>query len=124
MSSEEKVFYAPTIPLDMNWMKRLIVLSHIGEGGVIMTNVEEHMVLCRQLNELYAKKNHDYGNSFHKTWQEEGIAMARIRLTDKLERFKRLTRVEQRVSDESVRDTLLDLANYAIMTVMELDREE
>lgn len=28
------------------------------------------------------------------------------------------------VNDESVRDTLIDLANYAIMTVMEIDRDK
>lgn len=48
--------------------------------------------------------------------------MARIRLGDKLARFKNLSRSNaQMVSDESIRDTLIDLANYAIMTVMELD---
>jgi hypothetical protein len=30
----------------------------------------------------------------------------------------------QRVSDESIRDTLMDLANYAIMTIIELDEEQ
>lgn len=120
-----RVFYAPTTPLTMDRIKRLIVLTHIGEqGGLRMTNVEEHLQLCSELNELYARKNHDYGDSFHKTWIEEGEAVARIRLSDKLERFKKLTKADQRVSDESIRDTLLDLANYAIMTVMELDREE
>lgn len=48
--------------------------------------------------------------------------MARIRLGDKLARFKNISRSNaQMVSDESIRDTLIDLANYAIMTVMELD---
>lgn len=89
-----------------------------------MTNVEEHRALCKEINELYARKNHDYGDSFHKTWLEEGEAMARIRLSDKLERFKKLTRADQQVDDESIRDTLMDLANYALMTVMELDRAE
>lgn len=51
--------------------------------------------------------------------------MVRIRLGDKFNRFKTLSKgSEQKVSDESIRDTLLDLANYAIMTVMELDLEE
>ena len=51
--------------------------------------------------------------------------MVRIRLGDKLSRFKTLTRKgEQKVQDETIRDTLLDLANYAVMTVMELEREE
>jgi hypothetical protein len=87
-------------------------------------NVKTHRDICTYLNELYARKNHDYGDSFHKTYLEEGMAMARIRLTDKLERFKKLTREGGRaVKDESIRDTLIDLANYAIMTVMEMDRE-
>ena len=87
-------------------------------------NVQHHKRVCSELNDLYERKNRDYGDSFHKTYLEEGMAMARIRLTDKLERFKKLTReVGQEVKDESIRDTLIDLANYAIMTVTELDRE-
>lgn len=89
-----------------------------------MTNIERHAALCDELHALYEKKNADYGDSFHKTWVEEGAAMARIRLSDKLNRFKTLTRNSgQSVNDESVRDTLIDLANYAIMTVMELNAE-
>ena len=71
---------------------------------------------------MYAKKNHDYGDSFHQTFVEEGMAMARIRLGDKFNRFKTLSRGnEQKVNDESIRDTLVDLANYAIMTVLEME---
>lgn len=87
-------------------------------------NVMLHSAICCELNGLYEMKNRDYGDSFHKTYLEEGVAMARIRLTDKLERFKKLTREGgQEVKDESIRDTLIDLANYAIMTAMEMDRE-
>lgn len=86
------------------------------------SNVEKHMDICKVLNALYEKKNADYGDSFHLTFMEEGMAMPRIRLGDKFSRFKTLTRGEsRRVDDESIRDTLLDLANYAIMTVLELD---
>ncbi len=74
------------------------------------------------MNAIYERKNHDYGDSFHETFIEEGMAMARIRLSDKLNRFKALSRNgNQQVADESLRDTLLDLANYAIMTVMEME---
>lgn len=87
-------------------------------------SVARHRKIVMGLNELYAKKNADYGDSFHETFKEEGMAMARIRLSDKLNRFKSLTRGKsQQVADESIRDTLLDLANYAIMTVIEMDRE-
>lgn len=86
--------------------------------------VAHHFDIVMGLNKLYAQKNADYGDSFHETFKEEGMAMARIRLSDKLNRFKSLTRGNsQQVADESIRDTLLDLANYAIMTVIEMDRE-
>lgn len=90
------------------------------------TKAERHKDLCLSLNTLYEKKNHDYGDSFHTTFEEEGMAMARIRLSDKLNRFKSLSRQEneQRVTDESIKDTLLDLANYAIMTVLEMEEAE
>lgn len=83
-----------------------------------------HKDLCEEINKLYEAKNHDYGDSFGKTFSEEGFAMSRIRLSDKLSRFKTLSRLDwcdQRVHDESIRDTLIDLANYAIMTILELD---
>ena len=53
------------------------------------------------------------------------MAMVRIRLGDKFNRLKALTRGgEQKVTDESIRDTLIDLANYAIMTVLEMEGEK
>lgn len=86
------------------------------------TKTERHSDICKEINALYARKNHDYGDSFHQTFTEEGMAMARIRLGDKLSRFKTLSRGgEQKVNDESIRDTLIDLANYAIMTVLEME---
>ena len=86
------------------------------------SKVQLHKEICTEINELYAKKNHDYGDSFHQTFVEEGMAMARIRLGDKLNRFKTLSRGnEQKVNDESIRDTLIDLANYAIMTILEME---
>lgn len=51
--------------------------------------VLRHRELCMGLNVLYAKKNHDYGDSFHQTYIEEGMAMPRIRLGDKFSRSMR-----------------------------------
>lgn len=86
------------------------------------SKVDRHMEICKALNDLYERKNHDYGDSFHVTFLEEGMAMPRIRLGDKFRRFKTLSRQgDRKVNDESIKDTLLDLANYAIMTVMEMD---
>ena len=90
-----------------------------------MTKVAHHRMICDEMNELYAKKNHDYGDSFAQSFREEGMAMVRIRLGDKFNRLKALTRGgEQKVADESIRDTLIDLANYAIMTVLEMEGEK
>ena len=88
-------------------------------------NVCRFKKLCTEITDLYEKKNHDYGDSFHKTYVEEGMAMPRIRLHDKLSRFDTLSRGSgQQVSGEAIRDTLIDLANYALMTVMEFDRDK
>lgn len=87
-----------------------------------LSKVQRHAEICKEINDLYERKNHDYGDSFHQTFVEEGMAMARIRLGDKFSRFKTLSRGgEQKVNDESIRDTLIDLANYAIMTVVEME---
>lgn len=81
---------------------------------------ELHSRICSELNALYERKNHDYGDSFGKSFAEYGMAMPCIRLEDKLNRLKALTRNgNQQVSDESIDDTLMDLANYAIMTLVE-----
>ena len=90
-----------------------------------MTGTERHKQICYELNRLYDRKNRDYGDSFHETFLAEGMAVARIRLIDKLNRFCNITRGlnAPNVKDETARDTLLDLANYAILTLMEMDAE-
>ena len=77
-------------------------------------------VLAEML-QTFLKKNHDYGNSFSKTFSEFGLVSAVVRMNDKMERLKSLLKAQAKV-DESVRDTLMDLANYSVMTVMELDK--
>lgn len=87
-------------------------------------NSVKHRQICDRLHEIYRMKNLDYGNSFHDTFIDEGVVSSRIRIGDKYRRFCTLTKNNtQNVKDESVVDTLLDLANYAIMTVMEIENE-
>ncbi|MGM7685191.1 nucleotide modification associated domain-containing protein [Cytobacillus sp. Hm23] len=45
-----------------------------------------------------------------------------MRLDDKMKRLKQLHNNTAQVKDESMTDTLLDLANYAVMSVMELNK--
>lgn len=84
----------------------------------------EYYLAISEMMDIYKKKNKDYGNSFIESCDEEGLAAARVRLGDKWNRFKTLTQKgeEGLVKDESIRDTLIDMANYAIMTVMWMDK--
>ena len=78
-----------------------------------------------EMNALYERKNHDYGNSFSETYRKLGVISATTRMLDKMNRIVSLvTKEQQKVNDESLRDTLIDLANYAVMTIMELDGEK
>lgn len=89
-----------------------------------MTLVEQHKKICDNLNKIYEKKNHDYGNSFGETYKELGIISCITRMNDKMNRLKTLAKTNNQVKDESVSDTLLDLANYAIMTYMCLHQQD
>ena len=70
---------------------------------------------AKQCVELYSKKNHDYGNSFDKGMDNIGIAYGVGRIYDKMNRLITLTKKEAQVKDESVDDTLRDLACYSMM---------
>lgn len=84
----------------------------------------KHKELCEKLNEIYTIKNHDYGDSFAETYKKLGIISAITRITDKVNRLQSLCTKEQKVKDESIEDTLRDLANYALMTLIELEEEK
>jgi hypothetical protein len=82
-----------------------------------------HEQICKELNDIYVRKNADYGNSFGEQFQEHGLVSAVIRLDDKMRRLKSLTKQQAQVKDESIEDTLLDLCNYSLMTVIELRKQ-
>ena len=70
-------------------------------------------------------KNHDYGNSFDITCDTFGIVAALVRMWDKLNRLTSLSKTQDRkVVDEKIEDTLLDLANYAVMTYCWLKQKQ
>lgn len=85
-----------------------------------------HKDICERLNVVYEKKNKDYGNSFGETYKKLGIISAVTRISDKMNRLESLAtkpEEERLVKDESIKDTVLDMANYCIMLAMELERE-
>lgn len=90
-----------------------------------MANTNEKLKRLKEIHQqeeaLYAERNEKYGDSFAKTFQEYGEAVALIRLEDKLSRAKTLVSMGLKGSDgESLIDTLMDLSNYANMTIIEL----
>lgn len=87
-----------------------------------MDRVKIHEEICEELTKLYADKNADYGGSFVNTRKEVDRAIV-VRLMDKLERIKNITTKEARVKDESLEDSLMDLANYCIMELIEIKRD-
>lgn len=90
----------------------------------IVPKVVQHYAICQKLNQVYKAKNHDYGDSFGDTYKKLGIISAVTRLSDKMNRLMSLAvSHDAQVKDEKIEDTLLDMANYAIMTLIELGYE-
>lgn len=90
-----------------------------------MSKTERLEQLAGKLVETYKAKNADYGDSFADSFREFGITSAVVRMTDKMNRIKSLAKKgDRQVQDESLRDSLMDLANYALMTVVELENED
>lgn len=89
--------------------------------------VARHLEIVKDLNQLYDSKGHDYGDSFGETYHKLGIISAITRISDKYNRLVSLAtkpEEERKVKDESIQDTLLDMANYCIMTVIEMEDEK
>lgn len=81
--------------------------------------------ITEKMRETFLKKNHDYGNSFHETWDEfgdKGIITALTQISHKYHRLMNIGLGTKPLVDESIDDTLLDMANYCILTIMELEK--
>lgn len=87
-----------------------------GEMPIDLINPQTVFDAYRKLNQTFVDKNHDYGGSFEESLNEFGTVAGVIRIGDKYNRLRTLTRMDTggRVS-ESLTDTLLDMANYAVM---------
>lgn len=87
--------------------------------------VAKHLELCGKLNKIYEQKNKAYGNSFGETFEKLGLISAVTRISDKYNRLVNLaTHPDINKGDEAIEDTLLDMANYCLMTYMELTKGE
>ena len=83
-----------------------------------MNRIEQMKKIQLDALELFSKKNIDYGDAFAKF----GVIGVLMRIEDKLQRSLSITKNGVNlINDESMRDTLLDLHNYAAMALMLID---
>lgn len=89
-----------------------------------MSSEERFKEITAEMTTTFVAKNKDYGNSFDKTINEEGYVAFQVRALDKLHRFKSILCNQKReVKDESILDTLKDLANYCIMCSIKIESD-
>lgn len=90
--------------------------------------IDNYKRLQADMLQTFVDKDSDYGDSFGKTYEKYGIVSALTRMSDKLNRIDNLTAINSRDSsakmkvDESIEDTLLDLANYAMLTYLQIHK--
>ena len=80
--------------------------------------------ICEKLRDTYKKKNADYGDSFAELFKEYGLTYSVIHLQEKINRIKSLQNKDNKVHGETYIDSLEDLANYAILTLIELELQK
>jgi len=80
-----------------------------------MDRVEQLKKIQKEGLELFIKKNADYGDAFAKY----GVVGVLMRIEDKIQRALSITnKGVNLVNDEGIKDTLIDLHNYAAMAIM------
>lgn len=80
---------------------------------------DQFKAITENMLKTFVAKNSDYGNSFEQSCDTFGTVAAVVRMNDKMNRINTLynnTKIAR--VDEKLEDTLLDLANYCILTVM------
>jgi len=78
-------------------------------------------IIQDEAKELFTKKNQDYGDAF----ADYGTVGVLVRMGDKIRRFQSITNKGiNLVEDEKLRDTLIDLHNYAAMGIMLIDEKK
>lgn len=83
-----------------------------------MNRHEQMIKVQKEGFELFKKKNQDYGDAFAKY----GVIGVLMRIEDKIQRSMSITKNGVNlVEDEKIRDTLIDLHNYAAMAIMLMD---
>lgn len=121
---------------DLQTIKEEIISHMIIHKDCIKVDINKLRCLCLDLNmyciqnlqkskeniqleglKLFIKKNRDYGDSY-KICGSVGVL---VRMLDKINRLLNLSNISEYVVDENYRDTLLDLYNYTLLTIICID---
>lgn len=100
------------------------IAKELAEEDSKKEDVDRFKEITDKMLETFKAKNHDYGSSFSNLFKECGMTYAYGHMAEKLERINSLRKNEAKVKGESMKDSLYDLANYAILTIMELEKTE
>lgn len=107
----------------MDYKPSMIEINELLGDDCVTDETNNFVMTAIQCCILYARKNHDYGNSFDDSMNKIGNAYALGRLHDKINRLIALNKSKAKVNDESIIDTLKDLACYSIMTINYLNKD-
>ena len=77
--------------------------------------------IFNELLKVYEEKNKQYGNSFSELYDELGPISAITQILHKSNRLKALVKTNNL---DAIKDTLIDLANYSVMTLDEIKKHE
>ena len=99
--------------------RKLAIIAMAGHQYLIKEQTKVSQ-LANQMTDLFKRKNADYGDSFGMSMKKWGFYASIIRIEDKANRLDSLVckKNKSEVKDESIADTFIDLANYAIMTIL------
>lgn len=89
-----------------------------------MTDADRFKRITEWMADTFKAKNHDYGNSFAELFAEYGMTYAIMHLKEKINRIKVLSETQGQVKQESINDSLMDAANYCILTLIELEKKK
>lgn len=105
-----------------------------GVENTTMTGVPRFFELLKLMGDTHEKKNSDYATeseplknliSSEKYFNLSAPTGVAVRMADKWDRFCNiLQKGSTSVENESIKDTLLDLANYCLLEIIIIERDE
>ena len=111
----------------MNMIYDNMIYDRVGDDLVDVhykpDKAELFRAIAEEMHNMYCEKNTAYGDSFGASYEKYGAMSALTRISDKFNRYENIVLNSADTNDEPLRDTLMDMASYCVMTLIEMDRE-